>query len=65
MLPLTKRSYFARALMQDCSQNHFIAITKAYETLSDAEKRKKFDLFGDIEEQVQQASICSQLVPLI
>ena len=43
--------------MQDCSQNHFIAITKAYETLSDAEKRKKYDLFGDIEEQVQQASI--------
>ena len=40
-----------KAEEKDCSQSHFIAVTKAYETLSDADRRKKYDLFGDIEEQ--------------
>jgi DnaJ-class molecular chaperone len=51
-----------KAEEKDCSQNHFIAITKAYETLSDPDKRKKYDVFGDTEEQqvlaLQRCTFC-------
>ncbi|EKX43899.1 hypothetical protein GUITHDRAFT_153096, partial [Guillardia theta CCMP2712] len=34
---------------KDCAQKHFIATAKAYEILSDEQKRKQYDTFGDME----------------